>query len=153
MSCFRFREVPVTHNIKTIIVPQVKSPYLQVHVPEDATQLIFLSAQGKISSLQRRAIQAFPDSYMPLISSMIARAAEGEIWSDDKRFFIFQSKPDKHKLKEVCIAYCRHKENTLDLCKRRKSVRFGLWGKEHSRKEHRGNGEKRIIPITCMKLI
>lgn len=38
-------------------------------------------------------------------------ATEGEIWNDDKRFYVFQTKTDRKQLKEVRITYWMGKES------------------------------------------
>ncbi|CAH0775632.1 unnamed protein product [Bemisia tabaci] len=84
---------------------------MMAQVSEDAMQLVFLSLNGKITSINRSIDQGFPKKYLPHIQAMIAQASEGDIWADDKRIYIMQSKPDKEKLKRNV----RHVITYLDL--------------------------------------
>lgn len=60
LLCFRVQEIPVTDNIRNIIVPQVRAPYLQTQVSDASVQIVFLSMKGKISSINRSIVQGFP---------------------------------------------------------------------------------------------
>ena len=78
---------------------------MMAQVSEDAMQIVFLSLHGKITSINRSIDQGFPEKYIPHIQSMIAQSSENDIWTDDKRIFIVQSKPDRERLKRVSIIF------------------------------------------------
>ncbi|CAH0383562.1 unnamed protein product [Bemisia tabaci] len=94
------REDAISANVKTIVVPQIKSKHLVVHSKENERQIVFITKSMKITSLQRAAVQMFPATYMPTIESFIENVDEGGIFHDSNRFYVVQAKPDKKLLVE-----------------------------------------------------